>query len=272
MLSLYHFIGLFVPLVKSVPWEAKNGKNKEKSHNRRCFHILVVAAKRQQRCSHILPFLAGAGKGKAKLCIRRERRTARTRQHIRFLLWNNKQQNKREGKRVLKPYLDTGKIVNTHGIKGEVKLEPWCDNAEMFQNITYLYLDSRGETTLKIEQARMQKNMVILKFKGIDTMNDAEKLKNKVVYANRQDIPMEEGEYFIQDLIGIQVLDADSGRLYGTLCNVSQTGANDVYHVRFSNGKEQLIPAIPQVVLEINPQEEKMLIHPLEGLFENDEI
>ena len=80
------------------------------------------------------------------------------------------------------------------------------------------------------------------------------------------------GIHSINSILRRAYMDADSGRLYGTLCNVSQTGANDVYHVRFSNGKEQLIPAIPQVVLEINPQEEKMLIRPLEGLFENDEI
>lgn len=171
---------------------------------------------------------------------------------------------------MLKPYLETGKIVNTHGIKGEVKLEPWCDEPKMFQEIPFLYLDSQGQNPLKIERARMQKNLVILKLKGIDTMTDGEKLKNKVVYASREDIPMEEGEYFIQDLIGIQVIDVDSGRLYGTLSDVSQTGANDVYHVRFEDGKERLLPAIPQVVIEIAPQEEKMLIRPLEGLFDDE--
>lgn len=171
---------------------------------------------------------------------------------------------------MLKPYLETGKIVNTHGIKGEVKLEPWCDEPEMFQEIPFLYLDSQGQNPLKIERARIQKNLVILKLKGIDTMTDGEKLKNKVVYASREDIPMEEGEYFIQDLIGIQVIDVDSGRLYGTLSDVSQTGANDVYHVRFEDGKERLLPAIPQVVIEIAPQEEKMLIRPLEGLFDDE--
>ncbi|MBQ4100759.1 MAG: 16S rRNA processing protein RimM [Oscillospiraceae bacterium] len=152
-----------------------------------------------------------------------------------------------------KQFLETGIIVTTHGIKGEFKT---------------LYLDE-GKTELVIEKSRVHKNTVLVKAKGIDTPEDAVKLRNKTVYINRDDANIDEDAYFIQDLIGLQVIDVDNGKLYGTLCDVTQTGANDVYHLD-ANGKLLLVPAIEQVVIEINLEQNKMLIRPLEGLFDDE--
>lgn len=170
-----------------------------------------------------------------------------------------------------KQYLECGKIVTSHGIKGELKLYPWCDDIHMFDEIDELYLDDKGERKLVIEQCRVHKNMVILKFKGYDTVDDAMKLRNEIVYLHRDDIPMEDGEFFIQDLLGVQVFDADTGKLYGSLVDVTETGANQVYHIRFEEGETRLIPAIPDVVIGIDFDAGRMDIRPLKGLFEDEQ-
>ena len=158
-----------------------------------------------------------------------------------------------------KEYIEAGKIVTTHGIKGEVKLYPWCDDPEMFCDMDTIYLDAKGTKAMELTGVRFAKNMPLLK------------LRDKIVYVHRDDIPMEEGEYLIQDLMGLQVVDADDGKVYGKLTQVSPTGANDVYHILFADGKERLIPAIPQVVLEVDLEGGVMKIRPLEGLFDDED-
>lgn len=170
-----------------------------------------------------------------------------------------------------KEYIEAGKIVTTHGIKGEVKLYPWCDDPDMFYDIETIYLDSKGTNPVKLQGVRYAKNMPLLKLEGFNSIEEASKLRDKIVYVHRDDIPMEEGEYLIQDLIGLKVIDADKDTVYGELTQVSPTGANDVYHIRFADGKERLIPAIPQVVLEIDLESNVMKIRPLEGLFDDED-
>ncbi len=170
-----------------------------------------------------------------------------------------------------KEYIEAGKIVTTHGIKGELKLYPWCDDPDMFYDIQTLYLDAKGTKPIKLLGMRYAKNMPLLKLEGIDSIEDAAKLRDKIIYVHRDDIPMEEGEYLIQDLMGLQVIDADDGHVYGKLTQVSPTGANDVYHILFADGKERLIPAIPQVVLEVDLEGGVMKIRPLEGLFDDED-
>ena len=170
-----------------------------------------------------------------------------------------------------KEYIEAGKIVTTHGIRGEVKLYPWCDDPEMFYDIDTIYLDAKGAKPIKLMGLRFAKGMPLLKLEGVDSIDDAAKLRDQIVYIHRDDIPMEEGEYLIQDLIGLKVIDADKDTVYGELTQVSPTGANDVYHIRFADGKERLIPAIPQVVLEIDLESNVMKIRPLEGLFDDED-
>ncbi len=123
---------------------------------------------------------------------------------------------------------------------------------------------------VRVRSARPSKNIVILKLDGTDTPEDAQKLVNRIISINRADAKLPKGTYFIADLIGLQVVDADNPEIvYGELTDVSQTGANDVYHVRFADGKERYVPAIPQVIIQTDLQAGIMRIRPLDGLFED---
>ncbi len=167
-----------------------------------------------------------------------------------------------------KDYLETGKIVTTHGVTGEVKVYPWCDTPDFLAGFSRLFLN-KGKDPVLVQRARVQKNMVLLKLEGIDTMEAAQALRGQILYADRADMPLEEGEYFILDLIGLSVIDADTGEEYGTLSDVSQTGANDVYHIQKPGEAQKLIPAIPQVVVKTDIEGGVMRIRPLKGLFDD---
>lgn len=167
-----------------------------------------------------------------------------------------------------KAFIETGKIVNVHGVRGEVKIYPWNDDLEFLSQIRTMYLDE-GKTPLVFTSLRIQKSMLLGKIQGVDTIEAATAYRNKVLYLKREDIPLEEGEYLWQDLLGLKVLDADTGKVYGELCDISQTGANDVYHIRFADGKERYIPAIREVVISVDIDGGEMKIRPLEGLFDD---
>lgn len=168
-----------------------------------------------------------------------------------------------------KKYLECGKIVTTSGIKGEVKVQSWCDSPDVLLDFKQLFLDDQGKTVLEIEKSRVQKNIIIFKIKNIETIEDARTYLNKTLYLNREDLPMQENEYFIQDLIGLTVNDVDTNICYGKIIEVSPTGANDVYHIQSPTDKILLIPAIKQVVIQTDIENGIMLIKPLEGLFDD---
>lgn len=163
-----------------------------------------------------------------------------------------------------KEYLEAGKIVNTHGIRGEVKIMPYTDVPELLCEFDRLFLDRKE---IFIERSRVAKNMVIAKLEGVDTPEQAEKLRNKILYMHRDDLELDDDTYFIQDLIGIEVKDADTGFVYGKITDVMQTGANDVYVIH-GNGREYLVPAIADVVISTDIDGNSMTIRALEGLFE----
>ena len=165
-----------------------------------------------------------------------------------------------------KQFLEIGKITSIFGIKGEVKVQPWCDSPEMLCEFDTLYWKSG--TPVEIEYSRVQKNMAVLKIKGINDADSAQKLRNHVLYMNRDDVELEEGSYFIADLIGLTVSDSATGEVYGTLSDVTETGANDVYHITSESGRLLLIPAIPEVIDEIDLENSIMKITPLKGLFD----
>lgn len=166
-----------------------------------------------------------------------------------------------------KQFLETGKITGTHGLKGEVRVQPWADSPEFLSEFDELYLD-KGAKKIEITASRVNKNMLIMKIKGVDCVEDAEKLRNKVLYMNRDDVELEDGAFFIQDLLGLDVIDNDSGEMLGVLDDVSETGANDVYHVKTSDGRVVLIPVIPDVVKDIDPEKGEIRIFKMKGLFD----
>lgn len=168
-----------------------------------------------------------------------------------------------------KRFLEIGKITNVHGLHGEVKVIPWCDSAAFLCSFDELYING-GRDSVRVLRAREQKNMVILELEGCDTREKAEAMRGTVLYMDRDDVELEDGVYFIQDLIGLKVSDADSGTLYGTITDVLQNGANDVYVIR-GEGREYLVPAIPEVILETDLNGGTMVIRPLKGLFDDED-
>ena len=165
-----------------------------------------------------------------------------------------------------KEFLEAGKIVNTHGIRGEVKIMPYTDSPELLAEFDRLFL-GKAHTEIIIEHSRAFKNMVIAKIEGVNTPEEADKLRNKLLYMHRDDLELDEDTYFIQDLIGMEVRDADSGQVYGKIADVMQTGANDVYVVK-GDDHEYLVPAIGDVVVSTDIDDDIMTIRPLEGLFD----
>ena len=165
-----------------------------------------------------------------------------------------------------KEFLEAGKIVTTHGIRGEVKIMPYTDTPELLAEFDRLFI-GKDRNELIIEHSRVFKNMVIAKIEGIDTPEAAEKLRNKVLYMHRDDLELDDDTYFIQDLIGMEVRDADSGFVYGKIDDVMQTGANDVYVIKGSD-REYLVPAIADVIVSTDINSDIMTIRPMEGLFD----
>jgi len=166
-----------------------------------------------------------------------------------------------------KQYLECGKIVSTHGVRGEVKVTHWCDSPEYLLDFKTLYFD-KGTKPVTVERARLNKNMVLLKLSGVDDMDAAANLRGKILYIDRNDAPEDDG-VFLQDMMGIRILDADSGADYGTLTDIIHTGANDVYEATADNGIKRLIPAIPDVIITMDTEEGRMTIRPLKGLFDD---
>lgn len=167
-------------------------------------------------------------------------------------------------------YIETGRITGTHGIRGELRVQPWCDAPEDLARYSELYLDNQGAEPIYFQRVRVQKSMVLAKAKGIDTIEQAEALRDKILYVNRSALSLEPGQYLIADLIGCQVYHSQSGQLLGALCQVSKTGANDVWHIA-REGKEYLIPAIPSVVDKVNIDENRIDILPLKGIFDDED-
>lgn len=164
-------------------------------------------------------------------------------------------------------YIECGKIINTHGCHGGVKLESWCNTPEVLVSLKSLYLLSGGNyTEHRVLRASVFRQFVVAELEGIADMDAALALKNTIVYARRSDIPLDEGEYFIADLIGLPVRDASTGKLYGTLKETINRGASDIYVVDTPDG-DRMIPAVPEFIRSIDPDTE-ILVSPIEGMLD----
>ena len=163
--------------------------------------------------------------------------------------------------------LQVGVISSTHGVRGEVKVFPTTDDVTRFRQLKKVYLDTGREMLpLEIQNVKFFKQFAILKFKGIDNINDIEKYRGKSLMIDREDaVDLEEDEYFIADMIGMKVCTED-GSEFGTLKDVMETGANDVYIIDSLEHGEVLIPAIRECILDVDMDEERMTIHLMEGL------
>ena len=165
--------------------------------------------------------------------------------------------------------LQVGIITSTHGVRGEVKVYPTTDDPRRFRRLREVVLDTgREKLNLEIEGVKFFKQFVILKFKGLDNINDIEKYRQKSLYVTRKNaVRLQRDEYFIADLIGLKVQDEDGTEL-GTVKDVIETGANDVYEVEMADGRSLLLPAIKQCIMNVDVENGMMQVHVLEGLLD----
>ncbi|MBQ2265855.1 MAG: 16S rRNA processing protein RimM [Clostridia bacterium] len=167
-----------------------------------------------------------------------------------------------------KDFIESGKIVGTHGVRGGLRVQPWCDTPEFLCGFKKLFLkQAEAFNPVKVKSAKPHGNIVIMELDLVDTMEKAEALRNKVLFVERSAFKLEKDQYLICDLIGCDVFDADTNKLLGAVSDVSKTGANDVWHIK-NGDNEYLIPVIDDVVIDVNVDENKVVIRPLKGIFE----
>lgn len=166
-------------------------------------------------------------------------------------------------------YLEVGKIVNTFGIRGQVKVVPFTDDVKRFDKLKNVYIEKKKELEPhKIENVKYTNNMVILKIEGIDTIEEAEKYKNCALKIDRKDaIKLPKDTFFIADLIGLPVY-TDEGQLLGKVDDIYNTGSSDIYVVKDELGKTVLLPSIKDVLKDIDLENEKITVHIIKGLLE----
>ena len=162
-----------------------------------------------------------------------------------------------------KQFLEVGKIVGTHGLKGEVRVEAWCDSADFLCRFKRLY--KKDGTEMKVVSSKVHKNMGIILFDGVTSVEQADTMRGMVLYMNRDDARLPKGTDFVQDLIGLKVVDVDNGTEY-----VIKTGANDVYQVE-KDGREYFVPVIPDVVKEKDIDSGFVKIFAMKGIFEDED-
>lgn len=161
-----------------------------------------------------------------------------------------------------------GQIVNTQGLKGEVKVYPYVDDINRFDDLGIFYLDKNLNEEYEVERVRYKGNMVIMKIKDIDSVELAEKIKTKNIYISRENsVDLDQDEFFIADLIGLEVFTV-AGERVGVLKEVLQYSANDVYVIKGDNDKEYLIPSIMKFIPRINLEEKKIIIDPIKGMLD----
>lgn len=166
-------------------------------------------------------------------------------------------------------FLECGKLVNTHGVYGAMKAESWCDSVQVLASLPCVYLKKgNAYSPLHVTRASIFKTLVIFEFEEVPDMDTAEFLKGQIIYADRKDIPIEEGSFFVSDMIGLSVIDQNTGKIYGTLKDVNNLGATDLYVVSTPNG-ERMIPAVPQFIASID-LEKGIFVTPIPGLLEDE--
>lgn len=164
-------------------------------------------------------------------------------------------------------YLEIGQIVNTFGIKGMVKVKPFTDDINRFDKLEKVYIKNiDGKKEYQIQEVKYHKNMVLMKLEGIDTPEQADSLRQSYLLVNREDEePLEEGVYYIVDLIGLEVY-TDEDILLGKVDDIFNTGSNDIYVVKDGKGKQILLPGIPEVLKNVDLEKGKITVHLIPGL------
>lgn len=164
-------------------------------------------------------------------------------------------------------YLPVGRVINTHGFRGTVKLESWCDSPEILAELERVYIYENGTYCARsVRRASVFKQFVLMDIEEIESEAAADLLRGKEIFAARAELPLKEGSFFISDLLGLPVRDADSGAVLGELKDVNTSGAQDLYVVKTLTG-EALIPAVPQFIIRIDP-DDAIYVRPIAGLLD----
>ena len=169
-----------------------------------------------------------------------------------------------------KRFLEAGEFVTTHGVAGELRLYPWCDSPQFLADCEVLYLGADGEYPLRVVSVRPHKNLCVVRLDGVESIEQARPFIGKTVYIDRGDAQLPQGHYFVQDLLGARVVDADNGREYGRVQEVTHPGRHDVWRVGGEDG-EYLFPAVPPFLVSLDLEEEVARVRPIEGMFEPPE-
>ena len=171
---------------------------------------------------------------------------------------------------MLKPYLEAGEIVTTHGVLGEVKVLPWCDGPAFLAGFDTLYF-SEGSSPCKVERARPHKNICIIKLAGVNDMETARRLVGRTLWMARADVTLPEGRFFVQDMLGAEVKDADTGHIYGRIANITRPGRHDVYEIELPGGGTALFPAAAEFVESIDVKNAVVTVRPITGMFPEED-
>ena len=166
-----------------------------------------------------------------------------------------------------KAYLEVAKIINTHGVRGAVKLDLWCDGPQTFKKIKKVFL--ANGTEYEVSDVKTVGAFAVCSLSGVTTVEDAIKLKNKIIFAKREDIPLPKGAHFICDLIGLPVKDAATGEVYGTLTDVTCPALQEIYEITTPGGAKVLMPSVPQFIASIDT-DDAVYVTPIEGFFGED--
>ncbi len=161
-------------------------------------------------------------------------------------------------------YLEVGKVTATHGVMGEVRVQPWADSPEFLCRFKTLYVD-KTHWPIQVERARVHKNMAILKFHGVTDVPSALAMRNAILYVDRDDVELPEGSFFLADLYGLEVRDAGTGAVLGKVADILTLPANNVYVVR-GGERELMIPAVPDFIAETNVDEGFLKVRLIEGM------
>ncbi len=170
----------------------------------------------------------------------------------------------------MKEFIEAGECVKVHGLNGEVKLYPWCDDVSFIKKLPRLFFTQTGEKEHKIISMKTQKNMCILKFEGINCIEDAYPLIGKTAYFSRSDVKLPKGRHFATDVIGLSVKDIDSGKIYGEITDIMPRPTGDIYEVKNNEGQVFLFPAVKEFLKEINIEDKFVIVKPIAGMFDED--
>ena len=167
----------------------------------------------------------------------------------------------------MQQYLEVCKAVTTHGVAGEVKVELWCDDAAFLGRFKRLYRGPQGQAPIAVTKVRAHKNMALVTFEGVNDMDAARALRGQAFYFDRGDVHLAPGRWYVADLIGCEVRDADTGKVYGVVTNVSRPGPQDIYTVKAPDGREYMFPGVDALLKERNPPDGYITVTPIPALF-----